>query len=519
MSETNTLKDKSQVQPATAPVAPATAPKPAVPKPAVPATGSSDISSLSDEDKEIFNLVYDYCPYVHFHPDEKYMPTSFSYLLDNVDSFETLDGSIEFDPVTDKTKIANIIKAKQVTDKKGQNHKIIGNNSNGKFLLNIGHGSSKSGYDGEPNPKNRLYGGGMNNAYIYAYTLGDLTAKDGTKFLDVVYTIYFMWNGTIDYHAWDAEEITLRFQKNSTTGSDAYNTGYKSQMAVPGNEQSCDNYYLKRVACSAHGNIMLFPTGFSSGGGDVEFYVDEKGNKTKHPLLYSALGSHPPYTHAGVQKRIMGFGSDETAKGPLWKPNIHFNYNTWIKKDSTSKCSELKENLDDAYYILGTNNFKKSGWEETLSFFTGSIGNKNNNQNTIPFKGGVLNIISDGDFYYKFQKGGVEAAVSNALDVKKQKLLANILGSLCLLLIVVVIMLNIFRPKSIVMSFIPLFCILLTLFGSIAVFLVFVGSAFNNKSLKWITTNLGIFIPLAVFIMIGVFVVVPIVGRKILIHK
>ena len=83
-----------------------------------------------------------------------------------------------------------------------------------------------------------------------------------------------------------------------------------------------------------------------------------------------------------------------------------------------------------------------------LSFFRGKIGNIENSQTTAPFKTGLTNIMTDGDFYYKFQGGGLENAIAEVLSIPVQVALLLVTGIISLLSLGTMIALSIASPHE-----------------------------------------------------------------------
>lgn len=193
------------------------------------------------------------------------------------------------------------------------------------YILNIGPSQGDDGYPGKPNPNNILYGDPINfKRYVHVYTLGEIKNEEtGTYFVDLVYGVYFCWNGTVDNHAFYIEEIILRFEKQQNNFSDEFNPIYNDYNKFGGecNKNTCGEYFLTRVFLSAYENGMLYPTEFPNvehKTTNIEFYNDPKTGQRCHPVIYSALASHAMYPTVGVQKRLFGFGNDITAKDTMW---------------------------------------------------------------------------------------------------------------------------------------------------------------------------------------------------------
>ena len=138
---------------------------------------------------------------------------------------------------------------------------------------------------------------------ILCKTSGEFTVK-GIKYIDLIYIVTFTWNGTLEEHAFDKEEVIIRVKYNGTDE-------------------------LFRVYGSAHGNGMWFNKD------TLDFDNDRL-------IMYSANESHAMYNKPRVHKRMFGFGNDVTGKDKRWEPtqfviidnNLQTNVNIY-KKDGT----------------------------------------------------------------------------------------------------------------------------------------------------------------------------------------
>jgi hypothetical protein len=112
----------------------------------------------------------------------------------------------------------------------------------------------------------------------------DFYTINGVTYIDLIYIITFTWNGTIEEHAFDKEEVIVRLRQINTT------------------------YDIVRIYGSAHGNGMWFD----------KKYIEFEGDK---PVMYSANESHAMYNKPRTYKRIFGFGNDITGKDKKWVPS------------------------------------------------------------------------------------------------------------------------------------------------------------------------------------------------------
>lgn len=362
-------------------------------------------------------LVAAYAPHIYFSKDERYMPASFEYMVDK--SKFIFNGKQLFkdsNGKTDKKAVANKIKDEINGIFDGSPNLIWDEGvKDNQLLLDLGDIQGADGYAGKPDPNNSLYGNPDSPVqYINAYTLGEITAADGTKFIDICYAVYFMWNGTVDYHSADVEEIIIRFQYFQTWDVNGYaNVQDRDFILSQGIKNPCGKWAAVRVFLSAHGNGMWYPTSFpGKPKSTIEF---EDGT---HPIIYSALGGHAMYPNAGKQKRIFGFADDVTKKGKKWTPNRVAFWNPAFVHES---CSNNKRGKLTVLDVESKKIIKDNNPFLYLSYLNGKLGNPNNSQSTLPFKNGLLNLISSGDAYYKFQKGGPENAIVHVMTPATQK--------------------------------------------------------------------------------------------------
>jgi hypothetical protein len=462
---------------------------------------------------ELQELAIKYCPVVYFSKDEKYMPASFEYLLDKF-------------PIIDQKSNQKI----NPTDGIKENGECVwvGGLKTNNYMLKIGPFQGGDGYSGKPDPNNVLYGNPQSSKqYIHVYTLGEIkNEKTGTSFIDLVYGVYFCWNGTADYHAFDIEEIILRFEKQDNDFSyEQFNPIYNDYQQFGGecNENKCGKYFLTRVFLSAHGNGMLYPTSFPNVEGkttEIEFYKDPKLGQTCRPVIYSGLGSHAMYPTPGIQKRLFGFGNDFTSKDILWSPNrIAFWSPAFIvDKIGDKLCGKanVKVGTLTELDIVNKTKIAKPSNSLWLSYFNGVCGNENNNQTTIPFKNSLLNIVSSGDFYYKFQKGGADNMINSVLSNNTQIKIVITCFSITFLSIVYTLFFT-YRRNNKFQLFIPL----ITFIGSIAVsigsLVMFAGGGVAPNTLgRLITEKMFrslVIVGLGLFILIF-YIILPIFFNK-----
>ncbi len=244
---------------------------------------------------DIPNLFIKFHPIVYFHKKEPYMPTD-------------MDEILKISNVVDKNKIPTLV---NIPREKRQEVPL------GKQIL------CKT--DGE-------------------YIIGKYT------YIDLVYIVTFTWNGTLNEHAFDKEEIVIRLRKEAGT-----------------------DYTIKRVFGSAHGYGFWYLVDKK----EVEFEND-------HPIMYSANESHAMYNKARLYKRIFGFGNDVTGKDKKWTP-----YQFVIFNNNISIYDNTGTNIQGNYEYFNT---------------ASKFGNNKNNQ---PWPGSLSYDVTNLDAYYKYE-GGID---------------------------------------------------------------------------------------------------------------
>jgi hypothetical protein len=194
-------------------------------------------------------------------------------------------------------------------------------------------------------PKNKRFDHPV-STQILCKTEGFITVNNRT-YIDLVYVVTFSWNGTLEEHAFDKEEIIIRLEKND------------------------NKFNIIRIFGSAHGNGMWW----SSKLVDIE---------NEHYVLYSANESHAIYNEPRVHKRIFGFGNDECGADIRWEPTEFVIFNI----DNTIKIYNDK-------FVLLNNDASYFGYNR-------EIGNEKNSQT---WPGGLTYETLDLDGYYKYQGG------------------------------------------------------------------------------------------------------------------
>ena len=267
---------------------------------------------------DYYNLFKKYCPIIYFHKDEPYMPADMNAIL----------------------KIANVT-PEDITH--GNNNKIVNIPKAKRFDAPIGK-------------------------QILCKTDGVFSVGQHT-YIDLVYIITFTWNGTLDEHAFDKEEIIIRLKRLE------------------------DEYQIDRVFGSSHGNGMWF-----------RVYKNEVELHETHPVIYSANESHAMYNKPRTYKRIFGFGNDITGKHIKWIPQEYVIF----QKNAFPEFEEHVKLYDNNGLVIDTG----LDYFKTKTHF----GNEKNHQ---PWPGSIQYETVSMDGFYKYQ-GGIDNLFTGPLKKIKQ---------------------------------------------------------------------------------------------------
>ena len=164
-------------------------------------------------------------------------------------------------------------------------------------------------------------------------------------------------------------------------------------VASQGLSSMFDNWVVARVSGSAHGNFLWYPTTFPAKNKEADT-LNVEFDKTGRIVFYSAVGTHAMYPTAGIQKRLFGLGNDFTGsdEGFLWKPQVVNLFTMDPSEHYVLDVASQKDAEADALYLLGR--------------FCGLCGSTKKNQDLVPWKKGVMNVVTAGDAYLKFTDRG-----------------------------------------------------------------------------------------------------------------
>jgi hypothetical protein len=215
------------------------------------------------------------CPIFYFHSKEKYFPCSLSDFVkaselrdDKTNTVIVSNEAFKANPLEELAKVTDKLHGSKPTSSPKQD-----------VNLQIVDKSIYKNKDGEKE--------------IYCM-FSDPIEVDGWKYVHLTYFMIFGFNGTIEWHTFDMEYVTLRLQIDKFQLND--NTDW-----------SLTNPQLVSVYMSSHGN------GFWYNRDEIEF-------EGLRPVVYSSYESHAMRKKAKIHKRILLFGNDYTNRGIRYDP-------------------------------------------------------------------------------------------------------------------------------------------------------------------------------------------------------
>ena len=229
------------------------------------------------------NLVNKYHPVFWFHSKEKYFPV-------NPKDYIELSSLVYINETL--IKYPNL-KCNNLTD--SNVNPLLGKPYKRNFNFKL---KMEKGYIFEKGNKNYILGKNISYPYkrpvpIFVYisevSSNFIPEKDiynskfgKTTYIDLIFYIHYSHNGTLDFHNYDIEFITIRINKKTKK--------------------------IYKIYLSQHGE------------GEWISYSDISYYKKTHPIIYSAYESHAMYSKKGKFVRIYNFGTDFTDNGYFWVP-------------------------------------------------------------------------------------------------------------------------------------------------------------------------------------------------------
>lgn len=214
----------------------------------------------------IEQLAVQYCPIVYFYKDEAYMPSNFADL-------------IKISELYDKDEATSTNPHKRPKFKKLSNPNPTPQDLNQNSLISI--------------KKNMVRKIPVGNEIICRTKGIYKLMNDSDTFIDLLYIVYFAYNGTLDSHIYDNEYIIIRLFTN-------------------GDINDFSNWRILKGFGSIHGGGLWH---------DAINIDKEVVDGVNHPVFYAGNESHAMYHKPGLYKRIFRFGDDNTGKHKRWAPN------------------------------------------------------------------------------------------------------------------------------------------------------------------------------------------------------
>jgi hypothetical protein len=325
-------------------------------------------NSYTELDKNIIvKLIQQYYPIVYFHKDEPYMPIDYDNLL-QISNLSVLDNN--YQKVNDIT--TNILDEKK---------KILANSQQYKILIEI--------------DENKKYNNPVAKQLI-TKTDGFWYNPDTSRItIEIVFYYIFSWNGTIDWHPFDTEQIIIRLFSDD-------------------NGKTWD---IAKVFGSAHGNGRWFrkyePYWWNA---DMKLSSDLPYFEGNHPVMFSAVQSHTMYSKPEKYKRIFLFGNDYAHQDTRYVPSefvLMYKNDVYSINDTTNQLIIRK----DYNYFLS--NSLIGQYKKNFQPWVGSDYCRKRKMNDTLFL----------DAYYKFQ-GGIDDIFTgdNAVLNNKIKLAIKIIS-------------------------------------------------------------------------------------------
>lgn len=210
----------------------------------------------------IEQLAVQYCPIIYFYKDEPYMPSNFADMISISDLYE-MEPSVDMK----RPDVKKLIKTNPTVQDLKSNS-LINIHKNKVRKIPVGH-------------------------EIICRTKGIYKLmNDSDTFIDLLYIVYFAFNGTIESHVYDQEFVIVRL-------------------------------YTQNDINDLSSWTMIKGFGSIHGGGlwhDAVNVDTEIVDGVKRPVFYSANESHAMYHKPGIYKRIFRFGDDKTGKDKRWVP-------------------------------------------------------------------------------------------------------------------------------------------------------------------------------------------------------
>lgn len=280
------------------------------------------------------DLVKKYCPIFYFHSKEPFFPSPWEEIVKMTTLYENEKVSITNEELK---KDINLI----VSEK--HNLKVDKRQERERFNLKLTHIKKEGHYD---------------KPEIQAFITDIIQYKD-LKFINIKFSLFYAYNGTLDPHLRDIESMIIRLRIDNRTGDKFENYQYI-------------NPRIEKVYLSAHSGGKWF---------NENSFEKEDGKI----IVYIANESHAYYPLPKIYRRFFRFGDDYCEKALKYDPSNNIILLPTIEyKDF---MDFYKNNLEKQKY------FYKGQWEGgAMSVYHNTKGFVNY-FDCYSYQGGVSNVI------------------------------------------------------------------------------------------------------------------------------
>jgi hypothetical protein len=279
-------------------------------------------------------LVKKYCPIFYLHSKEPFFPSPWEEIIKMTTLYDN-----------DKVSISNEKLKKNVNLVISEKHnlQVDKNQDRNRFNLKLTH-IKKEGHFDKPE--------------IQAFITDIIQYKD-QKFINIKYSLFYAYNGTLDPHLRDIESMIIRLRIDNRTGDKFENYNYI-------------NPRIEKIYLSAHSGGKWFD----------EKHFDKEENRI---IVYIANESHAYYPKPKIYRRFFRFGDDNCEKSLKYDPSDNIILLPTIEYKDFMNFYE--NNLDKQKY------FYKGQWEGgAMSVYHNTKGFVNY-FDCYSYQGGVSNVI------------------------------------------------------------------------------------------------------------------------------
>jgi hypothetical protein len=279
-------------------------------------------------------LVKKYCPIFYFHSKEPFFPSPWEEIIKMTTLYDN-----------DKISITNEELKKNVNLVTSEKHnlKVDKNQDRARFNLKLTH-INKTGHFDKPE--------------IQAFITDIIQYKDH-KYINIRYSLFYAYNGTLDPHLRDIESMIIRLRIDNRTGDKFENYNYIKPR-------------IEKIYLSAHSGGKWFN----------EKHFEKEDGKI---IVYIANESHAYYPNPKIYRRFFRFGDDYCEKSLKYDPSDNIILLPTIEYKNFMNFYE--NNLDKQKY------FYKGQWEGGAMGVYYNTNGFVNYFDCYSYQGGVSNII------------------------------------------------------------------------------------------------------------------------------